>query len=838
VRTMPIQILVTCKIQGNYYKKQQKVKLEPTDLVDTLYEQFSRLTAIPVDDIIVKYSKEQFTLRVIPGWTFEFYCVKNGDSMYVESAQQIIEEVDTAAQGVGSKERKYRELFMMKIDGKLDDIDTESKSSSNNPSVMVSHGHPTKQNPEALQKEIFNAIRKGDSEFSNFQARQQKLEPANFQTMGLDGWYPIHYAINYGNKTAIKYICNMSNDLNQTTKDGYTVLMLCAYKKSLEFFKMILETNKVDVNIVTSKGTIVHFLFDNDLKQFLPYLQQMPINPNITDSQGRVVRDVITDPNLSRVIIERYESTRNSASPQKKPLGAKGTVFKTGSFFRNLKARFLELNTNERCLIRYESRSDAPNKPIEIVSLKDVVSAKCVNDKYFLQAGLFYFEVVDAANCNLYATKSQQTALKWVQMINQAVDYCFHVEKLLAQAGHDQLGNNLDENHAEMIDFDLSGSFRAGASNIATGSAIKRSMVEEDSTVTSLKQSLPKPRAIEYKPRLFHFEVIKKLGQGNFGVVYKVKFTPNKKIYAMKVLPKKKVMTNQMWKYAEAEANILKKNNHPLVLSLYFSFQTPTNLYMVIDCCSDKTLESLITEKDKFSEEEARFYLAEIIVAIEYIHNIGVLYRDMKPENILIGLDGHIMLADFGLSKENVGKNELAKSFLGSPIYLAPEMVTGQGFTQSSDIYAIGIVFYEMLFGEDPYHTNDKVVLYERIKGMEVKMLEEVSPEAEDLLKRLLIKEPEKRIGARSKEEIKSHPFFKNMDFTQVWQKKCTPPFKDLEGSRRNNRNARRIDDQEYEEHNKGFLRVPNWSFVKQSELEQSDPTLLQAKDEPKIKED
>lgn len=832
---MPIQILVTCKIQGAHYKKQQKVKVEPTDLVDTLYEQFAKLTAIPTDDIIIKYSRDQFTLRVIPGWTFEFYCIKNGDSMNVESAQQNLEVLDTDLESAGSNQRRVRELLRMKLEGKLDDIDNDQKDSKTNLQAPQKPTLTLKQVAENLQREFFNAIRKGDSEFANFQSKNPKIDPSVLQTMGPDGWYPIHYAINYGNRSAIKYISSMSSDLNQTTKDGYTVLMLCAYKKSLEFFKMILDSNKIDVNLVTQKGTVVHFLCDNDLRQFLPYLHQAPINPNVTDFQGRYVRDLITDPVLLKTFITRYESTAKPAASKKKPMGAKGSIFKTGNFFRNLKSRFLELNTNERCLIRYESRADAPNKPLEIVSLKDITSVKCVTDRMFLQSGLFYFEVCVSNYSSLYATKSQQTTLKWVQMINQAVDYSLHFEKQLATA-QDDSEPLADDEHAEMVDFDMSGSFKAN-SNPAVAS-VKRSVLEEDSTSNSLKQSFSKPKPIEYTPKLFHFEVLRKLGQGNFGVVYKIKFTPNKKVYAMKVLPKKKVMTNQMWKYAQAEANILRKNNHPLVLSLYFSFQTPTNLYMVIDCCSDKTLESLITEKDKFTEEEARFYLAEIVVAIEYIHNIGVLYRDMKPENILIAMDGHIMLADFGLSKENVGKNELAKSFLGSPIYLAPEMVTGQGFTQASDIYAIGIVFYEMLFGEDPYHTNDKMVLFERIRGMEIKMLEEVSPEAEDLLKRLLIKDPEKRLGTRSKEEIKSHPFFKGVDFSQVAQKRSTPPFKDLETTRRPNRNARKLDDQEYEEHNKDFFRVPNWSFVKQSELEASDPVLLQAKTDPQAQAD
>jgi len=120
-------------------------------------------------------------------------------------------------------------------------------------------------------------------------------------------------------------------------------------------------------------------------------------------------------------------------------------------------------------------------------------------------------------------------------------------------------------------------------------------------------------------------------------------------------------------RFAVTEANILKESNHPFVLKMYYSFQTPQNLYLVTDFCAGKDLSFIIAQKVMLEEKDAKFYIAEIILALIYLHKNNILYRDMKPENVLIDIDGHIKLADFGLSKENVGDNDLTQTFCGSP---------------------------------------------------------------------------------------------------------------------------------------------------------------------------
>ena len=138
---------------------------------------------------------------------------------------------------------------------------------------------------------------------------------------------------------------------------------------------------------------------------------------------------------------------------------------------------------------------------------------------------------------------------------------------------------------------------------------------------------------------------------------------------------------------------------------------------MILDYCNGCDLAYHLNKKQIFEEEEARFFIAEIILAIEYIHGLDVIYRDLKPENILIDQDGHCRLADFGLAKENIGEKDFAKSFCGSPAYLPPEMLHSKGVSKAADIYQIGAVLYEFLIGFPPYYTENIKELYNSIRS-------------------------------------------------------------------------------------------------------------------------
>jgi serine/threonine protein kinase len=206
---------------------------------------------------------------------------------------------------------------------------------------------------------------------------------------------------------------------------------------------------------------------------------------------------------------------------------------------------------------------------------------------------------------------------------------------------------------------------------------------------------------------------------------------------------------------------------------MHYSFQTPENLYMILDYMQGCDLAYHLNKQQVFNEAEAKFFIAEIVLAIEYIHSLDVIYRDLKPENILIDAEGHCRLADFGLAKENIGEREFAKSFCGSPAYLPPEMLHSKGVGKAADIYQIGAVLYEFLVGFPPYYTENIKELYNSIKSAKLQVPRYISKEGKDLLNQLLNKRPEKRIALQS---VKSHDFFKEINWDALLRREIKPP--------------------------------------------------------------
>jgi len=180
------------------------------------------------------------------------------------------------------------------------------------------------------------------------------------------------------------------------------------------------------------------------------------------------------------------------------------------------------------------------------------------------------------------------------------------------------------------------------------------------------------------------------IGEGSFGKVFRVKKKSSGAIYAMKSMKKATLIQDNQIRYAVTEAQIMKEMDNPYVLKLMYTFQTPEYLHMVMEMCEHGDLSQQLDHHQFFEESLARFIGAELILAMEHVHDKGVLYRDLKPENILIDKEGHIKLADFGLAKQSgkaSGRNEIAQSFCGSPAYLAPEMLNKEGVSESGDVY-------------------------------------------------------------------------------------------------------------------------------------------------------
>jgi len=194
---------------------------------------------------------------------------------------------------------------------------------------------------------------------------------------------------------------------------------------------------------------------------------------------------------------------------------------------------------------------------------------------------------------------------------------------------------------------------------------------------------------------------------------------------------------------------------HPFIVKLRYAFQTHDKLFLISDYCPGGDLSQYLEIEGVFSEDKAKKYCSQILLAIEALHNRNIIYRDLKPDNVVIDIDGNALLTDFGLSREGVKKSELgAKSFCGSYAYLAPEMLEKKGHGKAVDWYLLGVVLYEMVTGLPPYYADDKTELFDNIKTNELDLSEEVtknlSPSCVDILRQLLHKDPHIRLGTAS----------------------------------------------------------------------------------------
>lgn len=314
------------------------------------------------------------------------------------------------------------------------------------------------------------------------------------------------------------------------------------------------------------------------------------------------------------------------------------------------------------------------------------------------------------------------------------------------------------------------------------------------STVCPKMASLSPPRVEELEPHcpeqqivspsdqkaagiLSTYSQIRRIGRGSFGVVYLLE--KGGKMFAKKKIPKS-VLKGEMnsMECILAEKQIMLNSDNPFVLKLFECFQDSKYVYFIMDLCIGGQLLDYITRNKRLSLHQTRFYAMEIILGLEYLHNQGIIHRDIKPENVLLDKDGHAKLTDFGLSK--VGGAAKTFSNVGTPLYTAPEIINCKnGYDRMVDFWALGCLVYEMLHGKQPFEERSIEVLNRRIREGNYDPIDpSLDHDARDLIQKLLIVNPEKRLGAKGIHEIKAHPFFSGLEWSDIAKKRVVPPLK------------------------------------------------------------
>ena len=282
------------------------------------------------------------------------------------------------------------------------------------------------------------------------------------------------------------------------------------------------------------------------------------------------------------------------------------------------------------------------------------------------------------------------------------------------------------------------------------------------------------------------FEPLRCLGKGSYGTVLLVKQYATGKLFAQKQFRKASLTVRKsLIEQTKTERNILESiNRHPFVVKLYYAFQDHEKLYLILEYAQGGELFERMRNERMFPETTAAFYMAELVLALDHLHNtVGVVYRDLKPENCLLDSEGHLLLTDFGLSKVAVDGDYRCRSMAGTTEYMAPEVLREQEYDTAVDWWSLGVLGFELLTGSSPFQANNDTKTREKILKAKLVLPYFMSVDAKDLLTRLLRKESKKRLGANMPKDlqtIKSHRFFKPINWARLSRRELEPPIHPL----------------------------------------------------------
>jgi len=298
---------------------------------------------------------------------------------------------------------------------------------------------------------------------------------------------------------------------------------------------------------------------------------------------------------------------------------------------------------------------------------------------------------------------------------------------------------------------------------------------------------LPAIAAINYDQELQKrvtmedFELLKVLGRGAFGKVVLCREKTTRTMYAMKILKKSVVFQKNEVDHTLTENRVLQTIRHPFIVGLKYSFTTEDRLCFVTEYVSGGELfVHLKNEKSRrFSEDRTRFYSAEIVCALGYLHKRGIIYRDIKLENLLLDKNGHIKMVDFGLCKDEIFGNKMTNTFCGTPSYLPPEVVCNMKYGRAVDWWGLGVVIYELLTGHLPFYAEERKMMFRLIVTEKIRYPKHISAESREIISKLMTKNPDRRLGSlNDADEVMEQSFFADINWTDLQKKRITPPFK------------------------------------------------------------
>jgi serine/threonine protein kinase len=298
-------------------------------------------------------------------------------------------------------------------------------------------------------------------------------------------------------------------------------------------------------------------------------------------------------------------------------------------------------------------------------------------------------------------------------------------------------------------------------------------------------QLYSKPREQHKVVSADEFSPITCLGKGSYGTVILVKQKTTGRLFAQKQFKKASlVVRKRLIEQTRTERDILKSVRHPFIVKLYYAFQDHEKLYLMLEYAQGGELFHHLSSEHMFPEDTVRFYMAELVLALEHLHkHVGVVYRDLKPENCLLDAQGHLLLTDFGLSKVALDEADRCTSFTGTVEFMAPEVIQGKDYGMAVDWWSFGALGHDLLLGRPPFTGPNNAIIQQRIVKAKLTLPFHIGPDAKDLLIRLLRKDPSKRLGANLNKDIpiiKAHRFFKGIDWRLLERREIEPPIQPI----------------------------------------------------------
>jgi serine/threonine protein kinase/ankyrin repeat protein len=664
-------------------------------------------------------------------------------------------------------------------------------------------------------------------------------EDLSILTTQENGWNALHYSCFYGREEMTETLIKLFNPsvelINGLTNDGYTPLHLACIKGHINIVRILLFLKEIDVNIVNKKdGTALHIACKKNNMQIVSILVSFKADLNIKDSKNRLPIDLTTDENIKKILKKAmiYTSKEDESNlitgetelsmyvdnfftPPKPPITI-GHIEKRGNILPTYSHIFIEVNPTLNCIKKYKNSSEYPKNHYGIIDLNLVNSCK----REFAKAkDMFYFSVNHSSK-DIFRIKNEGSFNKWIKVINESIIFCRYwsrIEKINRNA-HDFLNKQKNiieiiEENGEVKNYEEEQKRKNEERNELVRETMLKNLNKEENTIKKVDVKEPEKKEKDKititikdnnkstninantgpKKINLHIQLLDDSGKKGinlksfekvdlqfhylFGNVFKVKLkekNDNNETLILKKIKKRELYRLKQIKNVENEINLIKQCDSPFILKIIHSFQDKKNIYMVEEFCPGGNLKWHIN-LNLFEEDEAKFYIAELILAIEYLHKKNLCFKNLKSEKILINDKNHIQLIGYGIVKED-SKEENENNFFGiNDEYISPELLSLRGKDKMADIYGIGVVLYEMVCGTKPFYSKENVNLFNNdFNKNKLMMNEYFSMELKNLLIKLLCKDPKERVQDIS--EIKKHIFFKDIDWNKLGKMQIVPP--------------------------------------------------------------